>query len=202
MTAITIPGISMRLRAHHLALVCLTLVLAAISASANTDTAEKPLPLPKEVQEQIDRLPERIEREIIIHTDQKESNDDDDDWEPIQLEALIAIPMVFLTPIAIVAIIAFANRRKRELVHQTIDKLIETGQPVPLPLLAALDRGNQRSTLRSGATNVALGLGAGIALWMNFDRDIATIALIPLFIGVAQIMTLRLERTEPDRVSP
>jgi hypothetical protein len=127
--------------------------------------------------------------------DQTQEKDDSDTWSSeIDPEAMLAIPIVFLTPIAIVAIIAFTNRRKRELVHQTIDKIIESGQPLPISLLEALDRGANRSSLRSGATNVALGLGAGIALWVIADVDIATIALIPLFIGIAQLIVNRLER--------
>lgn len=165
----------------QLGLGCLLFVLASIQVFAQSDSANE-----------IDPLQPAI---------QAEEADDPDAWSrEIDPEAMLAIPIVFLTPIAIVAIIAFTNRRKRELVHQTIDKIIESGQPLPIPLLEALHRGNNRSSLRSGATNVALGFGGGIALWVIADADVATIALIPLFIGVAQLIISRVERGERNKI--
>jgi hypothetical protein len=107
---------------------------------------------------------------------------------------LVAIMLLFGGPIIIVAIVSFNNRRKRQMVHQTIEKLIEHGKDVPVELLDALDKGmGGKTSLARGTINVALGIGIGVALWNLADASAATIGLIPLCIGLAQLIVWKLE---------
>jgi len=113
---------------------------------------------------------------------------------------LVAVILLFGGPVAIVALVTRSNRRKREMVHSTIDRMIENGQEVPIELLDAIDKGKGgKSSLQRGTINVALGVGLGIALWNIADSGVATLALIPLCIGLAQLLVWRLESNNGDR---
>jgi hypothetical protein len=113
------------------------------------------------------------------------------------LAPVMAILLLFGGPIMIVAIVSFNNRRKREMVHGTIDKIIEQGRDVPVELLDALDKGkNGKSTLARGTVNVALGIGIGAALYSLSGPSVATLGLIPFCIGAAQLLVWVVEGKE------
>lgn len=117
-------------------------------------------------------------------------------WAEEVASAMAPVMVLFLGPVLIVAIVSFNNRRKRELVHQTIDRVIEQGRDVPAELLEALDKGrhNGRTALSRGMVNMALGLGIGVALYNLSGFDVATLGLIPLCIGLAQIIVWTIEQ--------
>ena len=94
-------------------------------------------------------------------------------------------------------------RALREQGHQTIDRIIAQGHEVPIELLDALDKGrsNGRSRLSRGTVNVALGAGIGAALFSLSGPDAATLGLIPLCIGIAQLFVWSLERNSPGRTA-
>jgi hypothetical protein len=119
------------------------------------------------------------------------------------IPGVVAIVLLFGGPVVIVAIISFNNRRKRQLVHQTIDKIIEQGRDVPVELLDALDKGkNGKSALARGTVNIAIGVAICVWLYMISGIDVATIGLIPLCIGIAQIVVWKLERPGTDKATP
>ena len=109
---------------------------------------------------------------------------------------IVAVLMVFGMPIMIVAIVSYNARRKREMVHQTIERIVENGREVPGELLDALDKGKdgQSSSLRRAAFNIAVGAGIGIFLWNVADQEVATLGLIPLFIDISYLVIWWLER--------
>lgn len=119
------------------------------------------------------------------------------------ISAIVPVLVLFLGPVLIVAIVSYNNRRKREMVHQTIDRIIAQGHEVPIALLDALDKGrsNGRSGLSRGTVNVALGAGIGAALFSLSGPDAATLGLIPLCIGIAQLFVWSLERNSPGRTA-
>jgi hypothetical protein len=126
--------------------------------------------------------------------------DDGDDFAEELIPGVVAIVLLFGGPIVIVAIVSYNNRRKRQMVHQTIDKIIEQGREVPVELLDALDKGqNGKSRLARGTVNVALGLGLGAMLLATAGPEVASIGLIPLCIGLAHLLVWKLERTPEDR---
>ena len=116
------------------------------------------------------------------------------------IPGVVAIVLLFGGPVVIVALVSFNNRRKREMVHQTINKIIEQGRDVPVELLDALDKGkNGKSMLAKGTINVALGIGIGAWLWAISGPDVATVGLIPLCIGFAQLVNWKLEHAQAAR---
>lgn len=121
----------------------------------------------------------------------------DDHWAEL-IPAVAAIVLLFGGPVLVVAIVSANNRRKREMVHQTIDRVIEQGRDVPVELLDALDKGKHsgKTTLSRGMTNVALGVGIGVALFALAGADVAALGLIPLCIGVAQLAVWNIERRQ------
>ncbi len=130
-------------------------------------------------------------REVVIHG----SGFADD----IDLVGLVAVLLIFGSPVLIVFIISHNRRRKREMVHGTIDKMIEMGQEVPVEMLDALDKGDgAKPTTHKAFVNIAIGLGAGIALMSLAGADVATLALIPLFIGLAQLLVTKLDKEKAE----
>lgn len=131
-------------------------------------------------------------KRIVIH---KSVEDDDDDAVSDIIPGVVAIVLLFGGPVLIVAIVSMNNRRKREMVHQTLDKIIAQGRDVPVELLDALDKGNNngRSPLSRAAVNIALGIGLGAWLWAISGPDVATLGLIPLCIGIARLVAWKLE---------
>lgn len=117
----------------------------------------------------------------------------------IDVVGLVAVLLIFGSPVLIVFIISYNRRRKREMVHGTIDKMIEMGQEVPVEMLDALDKGDgAKPTAQKAYVNIAIGLGAGIALMSLAGADVATLALIPLFIGLAQLLVSKLEKDKAE----
>jgi len=117
-------------------------------------------------------------------------------WAGELAAAIVPVTILFLGPVLIVAIVGYNNRRKREMVHRSIDRFVEQGQAVPAQLLEALDKGsaNGRTGLQRGSVNVALGVGIGVALYAMSGADAATLGLIPLGIGIAQLVVWAIER--------
>lgn len=157
--------------------------------------------LPAELREQLDDEDIGDLREAFAELKQldeaKAERRHHDSNGPVEL----LVPIVaLLLPVLIVAIVSTNNRRKREMVHQTIDRIIEQGRDVPVELLDALDKGsNDRSTkssLTKGTVNVALGIGIGVALWAMADPEVATIGLIWFCVGCAQLLNWKLQRNE------
>lgn len=111
-----------------------------------------------------------------------------------QVVPIVALLVIFGGPVLIVAIVSRNNRRKREMVHQTIDRITSQGKDVPVELLDALDKGsNGKSALARGTVNVALGIGLGGFFFANAGIGAASIGLIPLSIGLAQLLVWKLE---------
>lgn len=126
-----------------------------------------------------------IRREVRVHQE---------DSAIEQIVPIVALLVIFGVPVLIVALVSRNNRRKREMVHQTIDRIIEQGKDVPVELLDALDKGsNGKSGLARGTVNVALGLGIGGMFLANAGVGAASIGLIPLAIGLAQLLVWKLE---------
>ena len=65
------------------------------------------------------------------------------------ISAIVPVMVLFLGPVLIVAIVSYNNRRKREMVHQTIDRIIAQGHEVLLvrlevDLTLGIERGDKR----------------------------------------------------------
>lgn len=127
------------------------------------------------------------EERVVVH-------EQADDNVVESLAGVLAILLIFGGPVLIVAIVSHNNRRKRQMVHETIDRVIAQGKDVPVELLDALDKPrNGKSPLARGSVNIAIGVALGAMLFALAGPDVATIGLIPLCIGLAQLLVWKLE---------
>ncbi|MFT7460298.1 MAG: hypothetical protein ACI909_002986, partial [Planctomycetota bacterium] len=113
------------------------------------------------------------------------------------LEALIpltAIVVVFGTPIMIVAAVLFFSYRKKRLMHDTIDKYVTSGKDIPPEVLKGLQKDvTPKSNLQRGVVMSGIGLGMIACFGIMGGIEAAALGLIPLFIGLAQLLIWKLE---------
>jgi hypothetical protein len=86
--------------------------------------------------------------------------------------------------------------------HKTIVDLLEKGLPVPRELLRSPQRAG--SALMRALTLVGVGVGCSAFLGavFHFDYGLWAAGLIPLSIGVAQLIALKLEPQAHESVEP
>jgi hypothetical protein len=108
-------------------------------------------------------------------------------------EALVAITgmlVAFGLPVILVAAILFFKHRRLRMNHETIARLAEKGVPVPAELLDPPRRGHYG--LRGGLVLVALGIA--LAIFFREAGGPWSIGLIPGLMGVALLLSWRIER--------
>ena len=81
--------------------------------------------------------------------------------------------------------------------HATLRKSVESGQPLTPELVDKLDRAPEPGAAdqRIGFVLIALGLGVIVAGAINGSdelRDLAAVSILPLFVGAALLLRLRL----------
>lgn len=113
---------------------------------------------------------------------------------------VIAILSVFGTPVLITGIIVLGwyNRQKRRM--SLLEKIVESGQPIPEGLLnGEMDGAPKNASLRKGV--VSLGAGAGIVIFGLFvSHTLMAIGAIPVCMGLAYLLLWKLEN-KPDETS-
>jgi hypothetical protein len=111
--------------------------------------------------------------------------------------------LIFAIGAAVVALFLIAQisriMRNRAL-HATLRKTIESGQPLTPELLDKLDRAPEPRAVdqRIGFVLIALALALIVAAGIsgsNDFRDLAAVAIFPLFVGAALLLRLRLSKT-------
>ena len=147
------------------------------------DDAEK-----EEILETLKEIEAGIEVEVDV-----------DSSGPSATEAIIAIVAIMFTigsPILIIGTILYYKHRKRRQRNALIEKFLDSGQEVPAELMESGDLAdNSSNTLSRGIKLTAIGLGLFVFLGSMIDWDIATVALIPLCIGIARIVIWKLSDT-------
>ena len=98
------------------------------------------------------------------------------------LTGIVAIVLIFGTPLIIVAIIAFHNSRQKQRIHDERMKAIELGQELP-------DWNNSKLPPYVGFRTAGLiisflGLGIIISVIATAGWDLALASSIPLFLGL------------------
>jgi hypothetical protein len=116
-------------------------------------------------------------------------------------ELLIPVCAI-LMPLGIAAIALNYAFKYQERKHKTVVDLLEKGLPVPRELLRSPQRAG--SPLMRGLTLVGIGVGTSAFLGAMFhlDHGLWAAGLIPLSIGVAQLIALKLEPQRPEPVEP
>lgn len=107
---------------------------------------------------------------------------------------IFGIIFVFGAPVAIVALAMRAYSRKRALMHETLNKMIDSGQPVAAELIAAFDASKPSNHLDKGIILLCAALGLAFFLWVFFDSQFASIAAIPGFLGLAFLILHTLDK--------
>ena len=118
-----------------------------------------------------------------------------------QPELLIPVCAI-LMPLGIAALALNYAFKYQERKHKTVVDLLEKGLPVPRELLRAPQRAG--SPLMRALTLVGIGVGTSAFLGAMFhlDHGLWAAGLIPLAIGVAQLIALKLEPQRPEPVEP
>jgi len=115
----------------------------------------------------------------------------------------LIIPLCgMLMPLFIVVAALNFLWRYQERKHKTIVDLLEKGLPVPRELLRASRR--EGSALMRALTLVGVGVGTSAFLGAMFqlDHGLWAAGLIPLSIGVAQLIALKIEPQRPEAAEP
>jgi len=95
--------------------------------------------------------------------------------------------------LGIVALVLRKRLQQTRLLHETIRAMIDKGQPIPPELLQPPAPRRPRSDLRRGL--VFLGIGIGLTVWLALEGGTKwPLGLIPLLMGVAFLVTWKVER--------
>mgnify|MGYP000011003005 CR=1 FL=1 len=125
------------------------------------------------------------------------SEEFESDMDMEVLIPIFGIVFTFGTPIIIIWIVAAYGARRRRLMHDTIVKIVESGQPIPAQIFEEIKPNDAANSARhKGLVLTFLGLAVGIALSSIVSPDIATIALIPMFMGLAYLCSWKLSRND------
>ena len=119
------------------------------------------------------------------------------------LSSTMMVPFAFFAAVVVIIVVVGLFRLKRnQEMHRTIRALLDKGQPIP-PELFQMQNGQrrQRSDLRRGL--VLVGVGVGLAIFLFTQRDpqhqgVWPVALIPLLMGVANLVTWKIEGGKND----
>ena len=125
-----------------------------------------------------------------------------DPWNHL-LSPQLLIPLCgMLMPLGIVVVALNFAYRYQERKHKTIVDLLEKGLPVPRELLRSSRR--EGSALMRALTLVGVGVGTSAFLGAMFqlDHGLWAAGLIPLAIGVAQLIALKIEPQPPEPPEP
>ena len=110
------------------------------------------------------------------------------------LIATVAIVLSLGMPIIILLLVLLFSYRRRKQKMELVKTYLDANQEVPEHVLAEFDTG-KGSHLSSGLKLLGVGIGLGLALWILTGEEVAALALIPIFIGLAR---LALWKMEPD----
>jgi hypothetical protein len=116
-----------------------------------------------------------------------------DPWNHLLSPELLIPICGMLMPLGIVLIALNFAWKYQERKHRTIVDLLEKGLPVPRELLSSPRR--EGSALMRALTLVGVGVGTSAFLGAMFqlDHGLWAAGLIPLAIGVAQLIALKIE---------
>ena len=117
--------------------------------------------------------------------------------------ALIAFPAVILIfgmPLFLLLALLGAGHRKRKQKMELVELYVKNQKDIPEHVVTALDSGGSASSLKSGLTLTAIGLGIVVTFEEMGAHEIIGFGLIPMFLGVARlIFWFVVERkTEPE----
>jgi len=120
-----------------------------------------------------------------------------DPWSRLFTPELLIPVCAILMPLGVVVVGLNFAWKYQERKHKTIVDLLEKGLPVPRELLRAPQRSG--SALMRALTLLGIGLGTCgfLGVMFRWEHGLWAAGLIPLCIGVAQLIAIRLEPPRP-----
>lgn len=116
------------------------------------------------------------------------------------LVPILGILAVFGTPVLIVYLIVRATTRRRELMHENINRLLEQGKDIPPELLNAFQKqASPESDLYRGIRLSLVGVAIIIALSMLAGFEVGSLGFIPMALGLAQVITWKIQQNKQDK---
>ncbi|MBL4671701.1 MAG: hypothetical protein JKX81_05535 [Arenicella sp.] len=116
----------------------------------------------------------------------------DGDFDEFPIAVLfIAVPAVILflgTPLFIVIALLAAGNRKRKQKMEIVEMYIKSDRDIPEHVITALDSGGSSSSLKSGLTLTAVGIGVVAAFNALGAEEVGGFGLIPMFLGIARLI--------------
>ncbi|MBV8063459.1 MAG: hypothetical protein JOY51_07685 [Nevskia sp.] len=110
------------------------------------------------------------------------------------LVGLVAVVLIFSTPVLIVLAMLRRSTNKQKLVNELALKLAEKGQQIPPELFMEPIR--QKSDQRRGIIWMAIGAGMFLGGVFSGSGDMMGIGCVPLMIGVGFFAAARLEKRQ------
>jgi hypothetical protein len=117
--------------------------------------------------------------------------------------AIMAVSFTLGLPVIVTAIILYYKHRKRRQRDAVIEKFINSGKDVPAELLASweLHPDESDSRLHQGIKLIAVSLGLYLFLHFSVGTDVALIAAIPLFLGIARLIIWKIsQKSGPQNI--
>ena len=116
------------------------------------------------------------------------------------LIGLIAVLLLFSTPIIIVAITFWFNHRNKKAKYQVISEALAAGKDLPKEFFVEPSKNSDpTAVLSKGIKNACLGIGLAIMIWfMTEEMGIASIGILIFFIGIGQVITAYATREKEE----
>lgn len=116
--------------------------------------------------------------------------------------ALPAVILIFGMPLFLLLALLGAGNRKRKQKMELVNLYIKSERDIPEHVITALDSGGSASSLKSGLTLTAVGLGIVGAFNIIGAEEAGAFGLIPMFLGIARLIFWFLveRKAEPESV--
>jgi len=172
----------------------LSIIVDVIDAASDELSEEEKSEIKKEINEAISEIEEDV---ALVEEDSGHNIRIGSGNGPAFSEAILgalAIFFIFGTPIMIIAAILYFSYRKKRLMHDTINQYVSSGKDIPPEVLKGLQKETApKNNLHRGLVMSGVGLGIFACFAVIGSLEAAALGLIPLFIGLAQLLIWKLE---------
>ncbi len=118
-------------------------------------------------------------------------------FNPGLLIPVTAIIFIFGGPIVLLSIYFYFRYKANKKRAEVIEKAILAGQPIPNELFKEQTRA-PRNYLGEGITMIGAGIGIGIMLWILVAPKFASIGLLVLLIGIAELVIHQIQKKDKN----
>jgi len=144
----------------------------------------------KELESELGSLSDEDKAKLIEKLDEGFTFDPQMDNFPLGV-VFIAVPAVILIfgmPLFLLIALLSAGHRKRKQKMELVDLYIKSDRDIPEHVMTGLDNGGSASSLKSGLTLTAVGLGVVAAFNATGAEEVGMLGLIPMFLGIARLI--------------